>query len=110
MTKRQAHQAECGTCSPACTTDEEARFEVTEDFRRFSQKEDIFSRSFWDSTIRSKDTDKFDQSYRLPWRNGVTSTVITKKTSRSVTRVGMSRTSSPRGFKTRIAEKVFSII
>ncbi|MEE9263076.1 MAG: hypothetical protein V3V11_01360 [Vicinamibacteria bacterium] len=72
MTKRQPHQAECGTCSPACTTDEEARFEVTEDFRRFSQKEDIFSRSFWDSTIRSKDTDKFYQSYRLPleeWRH-----------------------------------------
>ncbi len=72
MTKRQAHQAECGTCRPACTTDEEARFEVTEDFRRFSQKEEIFSRSFWDSTIRSKDTDKFYQSYRLPleeWRH-----------------------------------------
>ena len=26
----------------------------------------LFSRSFWDSTIRSKDTDKFYQSYRLP--------------------------------------------
>lgn len=72
MTKRQAHQAECVTCRPACTTDEEARFEVAEAFRRFSQKEDIFSRSFWDSTIRSKETDKFYQSYRLPleeWRH-----------------------------------------
>ena len=69
MTK---HSAECGTCRPACTTDEEARFDITEDFRRFNQREDIFSRSFWDSTIRSDDTDKFYESYRLPldeWRH-----------------------------------------
>ena len=62
----------CGTCSSACATDGEARFEVTENFRPFSQKEDIFNRSFWDTTIRSKETDKFYQSYRFPldeWRH-----------------------------------------
>jgi ferredoxin len=45
---------------------------VAEKFRRFSQKEEIFSRSFWDSTIRSKETDRFYESYRLPleeWRH-----------------------------------------
>lgn len=69
MTK---HGSECGTCTPTCTTDEEARFQVVEEFRRFNQKDDIFSRSFWDSTIRSPDSDKFYESYRLPldeWRH-----------------------------------------
>ena len=45
---------------------------MTKEFRRFNQKGDIFSRSFWDSTIRSKDSDKFYESYRLPldeWRH-----------------------------------------
>ena len=60
------HHSKCTTCRHPCATDEDARFEISEDFRRFNQREDIFSRSFWDSTIRSKDTDKFYQSYRLP--------------------------------------------
>jgi reductive dehalogenase len=62
----------CPTCSPACASDEDARFEVTENFERFSQKRDIFSRSFWDSRVRSKESDKFYESYRLPleeWRH-----------------------------------------
>ncbi len=66
------HHSKCTTCRRPCATDEDARFEISEDFRRFNQREDIFSRSFWDSTIRSKDTDKFYQSYRLPleeWRH-----------------------------------------
>ena len=66
------HHSKCTTCRHPCATDEDARFEISEDFRRFNQREDIFSRSFWDSTIRSKDTDKFYQSYRLPleeWRH-----------------------------------------
>ena len=37
-----------------------------------------------------------------PWRNGVTSMAITKRTSPSVTQVGTSQTSSPRGFFTKI--------
>ena len=57
------HHSKCTTCRHPCATDEDARFEISEDFRRFNQREDIFSRSFWDSTIRSKDTDKFYQSY-----------------------------------------------
>ena len=43
------HHSKCTTCRHPCATDEDARFEISEDFRRFNQKEDIFSRSFWDS-------------------------------------------------------------
>ena len=56
---------------PSESTDEEAGFRISERFRRFSQKNDIFSRSFWDPTVRSSKTDKFYESYRRPlkeWR------------------------------------------
>jgi epoxyqueuosine reductase QueG len=39
---------------------------------RFSQKDDIFSRSFWDPEIHSDKTDRFYESYRRPlkdWRH-----------------------------------------
>ena len=31
----------------------DAGFEVTEDFKRFNQKDDVFCRSFWDPTVKS---------------------------------------------------------
>lgn len=52
-------------------------FEVLEDFERFSQVNDVFSRSFWDDRIRSDQSDRFFATYRRPldnWRkaNGFT--------------------------------------
>lgn len=38
---------------------------VTSRFERFVQRNDIFSRAFWDSTVRSKKTDAFFHSYRM---------------------------------------------
>ena len=38
---------------------------VTSRFERFVQRNDIFSRAFWDSTVRSKKTDAFFASYRM---------------------------------------------
>lgn len=38
---------------------------VTARFERFVQRNDIFSRAFWDSTVRSKKTDAFFASYRM---------------------------------------------
>ncbi len=38
---------------------------VTEDFERFEQRNDIFTRAFWDERIRSKKTDSFFNSYRM---------------------------------------------
>ena len=38
---------------------------VTARFERFVQRNDIFSRAFWDSTVRSKKTDEFFASYRM---------------------------------------------
>ena len=45
--------------------DELAGIEVTEEFERFTQKNDVFSRAFWDDRVRSKHSDKFFASYRM---------------------------------------------
>ncbi len=45
--------------------DAAAGIEVTDDFERFTQKNDVFTRAFWDDAVRSKHTDKFFASYRM---------------------------------------------
>lgn len=50
---------------PAPPDDADAGIEVTEDFARFRQRNDIFTRAFWDPRIRSKQTDAFFASYRM---------------------------------------------
>lgn len=52
-------------------------FELSEDFERFSQVDDVFSRSSWDEAIRDDKSDRFYATYRRPltkWRkaNGFT--------------------------------------
>ena len=45
--------------------------EITEDFERFNQKDDVFRRSWWDETIRSAKSKLFYETYREPlktWR------------------------------------------
>ena len=52
-------------------SDAEAGFEVGEDFERFSQKDDVFCRSFWDPEVRTSRSDMFYETYRTPelrWR------------------------------------------
>ena len=39
-------------------------FELTENFERFNQMNDIFTRAFWDEEIKSSDTEAFFNSYR----------------------------------------------
>ena len=51
--------------------DAQAGFEITADFERFSQKNDVFCRSWWDKRIRNKKTERFYTTYRKPlkeWR------------------------------------------
>jgi len=43
-----------------------ADFDVTEDFTRFNQRDDVFCRSFWDPTVKSGRSGLFYQSYRTP--------------------------------------------
>jgi len=65
-------RSDCQTCAGGCATDRDADFRVSERFRRFSQKNVIFSRSWWDSSVRSPETDRFYESYRRPlkeWRH-----------------------------------------
>ena len=53
-------------------SDREAGFDVGDDFRRFSQKDDIFCRSFWDADVRTHRSDMFYETYRTPrmqWRS-----------------------------------------
>ncbi|WP_092362048.1 4Fe-4S double cluster binding domain-containing protein [Cribrihabitans marinus] len=45
--------------------DAEAGIEVTDAFKRFSQRNDIFTRAMWDDDVRSPDTDAFFASYRM---------------------------------------------
>ena len=52
-------------------SDAEAGFEVGEVFERFSQKDDVFCRSFWDPEVRTSRSDMFYETYRTPelrWR------------------------------------------
>lgn len=46
-------------------SDRRAGFEITEDFEQFDQMNDIFTRAFWDDSVRSKDSDAFFASYRM---------------------------------------------
>jgi len=46
-------------------SDAEAGIETTEDFTPFTQRDDIFTRAFWDDEVKSADTDAFFASYRM---------------------------------------------
>lgn len=50
---------------PSAPNDADAGIEVTDDFERFSQRNDVFSRAFWDEGIRSPKSDGFFASYRM---------------------------------------------
>lgn len=57
---------------PDPSDDREAGFHVGPTFQRFSQKDDIFCRSFWDPEVRSDRSDMFYETYRTPrmrWRD-----------------------------------------
>ena len=41
-------------------------FEILVNFKRFDQKNDIFRRSWWDKTIRSRKTELFYSTYLEP--------------------------------------------
>lgn len=45
-----------------------AGIETTPDFTRFRQRNDVFTRAFWDDRVRSKHTDAFFASYRVDAR------------------------------------------
>ncbi|NRB03067.1 MAG: reductive dehalogenase [Rhodobacteraceae bacterium] len=51
--------------SPQRDGDAAAGIEVTDDFERFAQRNDVFTRAFWDDTVKSKHTEKFFASYRM---------------------------------------------
>ncbi len=59
----------CASCPSNCASDADAGFDVGGDFVRFSQRDDIFSRSFWDDSVPRE---RFYDSYRKPleeWRH-----------------------------------------
>lgn len=45
--------------------DAAAGIEVTDDFERFTQRNDMFTRAFWDERVRTSTTDAFFASYRM---------------------------------------------
>lgn len=46
-------------------SDAEAGIEITPEFERFAQRDDVFSRAFWDESVRTKKSDAFFSSYRM---------------------------------------------
>lgn len=53
------------------TSDQQANFDIQDDFQRFNQKDDVFRRSWWDERIRSAKSQLFYNTYRQPlekWR------------------------------------------
>ena len=50
---------------PQRDNDAAAGIDVTDEFERFSQRNDIFTRAFWDDGVKSKHTKKFFSSYRM---------------------------------------------
>lgn len=50
----------------AADSDAAAGFEITDEFRRFNQRDDVFCRSFWDPNVKSGRSGLFYQSYRTP--------------------------------------------
>lgn len=59
--------------------DQAAGFEVTEEFARFNQKDDVFRRSWWDDRIRSKKAQRFYATYRQPLKSGRTTDGFTQR-------------------------------
>ncbi|QBF31203.1 reductive dehalogenase [Thalassococcus sp. S3] len=55
-----AHRA-----APKRAGDAAAGIEVTDRFERFAQRNDIFTRAFWDAGVRTRQTDAFFASYRM---------------------------------------------
>ena len=51
---------------PTDPTDAEAGFELNDDFELFSQKNEMFRRSWWDETIRNEKTEAFYQGHSQP--------------------------------------------
>ncbi len=45
--------------------DAAAGIEITPEFERFTQRNDIFTRAFWDDSVRTPKTDAFFASYRM---------------------------------------------
>ena len=50
---------------PQRETDSAAGIDVTDAFEPFSQRNDVFTRAFWDETVRTTQTDEFFASYRM---------------------------------------------
>jgi epoxyqueuosine reductase len=59
--------------------DEAAGFEIGPEFQPFSQKNDIFSRSFWDPAVRSAKSDRFYATYRTALKHWKTADGFTQK-------------------------------
>ena len=50
---------------PPDPLDTAAGIRLTDDFERFRQRDDVFTRAFWDEGVRTRQTDAFLASYRI---------------------------------------------
>ena len=54
MKNKNKNKNSCNGCHGDCVSDTSVGFKISENFKRFNQKNDIFSRSFWDDQIHSE--------------------------------------------------------
>lgn len=57
---------ELGINTASSDSDANCDFKIQPDFKRFNQKDEVFCRSWWDKTIRTKKSEHFYTSYRNP--------------------------------------------
>ena len=66
MKNKNNNKNSCNGCHGDCVSDTSVGFKISENFKRFNQKNDIFSRSFWDDQIHSEKTLKLLLIVLLP--------------------------------------------
>ena len=69
MSDMNHHTIDIAEITDVEKSDKEADFEITDNFERFNQKNDVFRRSWWDANIRSEKSRIFYASYRKPLKN-----------------------------------------
>ena len=90
MSDMNHHTIDIAEITDVEKSDKEADFEITDNFERFNQKNDVFRRSWWDANIRSEKSRIFYASYRKPLKTGVKQTASLKKIMPFVMQHGMS--------------------
>ena len=83
--------------------DSAAGLDITPELKRFAQRNDVFTRAFWNDTLRSYQTDDFFASYRL-----VRAPFVTFASNARISRLSRASANGRKGWGLRIfAQRLF---